>query len=190
MSMMPYTPEVVRIIRLAPKTGLGRAVVLAQLGWDDAMFDRVCQRHGIDFGGREAAASVVAAEPATVKTPLSSPAMLRPHRRSPVPTVTRDMTSIMLCVSAGTKEVLQRAASAAHSAVAPIVLAILTDSLASGEAVRCGPYLGPRRGCYVSVAMERSVKAALKQAMTKAGHPNLSAFGAALIERHLSRTAS
>ena len=189
MPMMPYTPDAVRIIRSAPKSGLGRAAILAQLGWDDAMLDRVCQRHGIDFRALATPPPTAAPETATVKTPLPALAR-RSHRRSPAPaTVPRDMTSIMICVSATAKEALQSAAHAAWSAVGLLANTMLMQSLASGEAARCPEYQGPRRGCYVSIAMERSMRAALKQAMAAAGHPNMSIFGAAIIERHLVRAA-
>lgn len=46
--MTPYTIDAVRLIKAQIQQGQPSDYVRNALGWDASMFDRVCQRHGID----------------------------------------------------------------------------------------------------------------------------------------------
>lgn len=49
--VVPYTPASVEMIRAGANGGRSRGELIAATGWDDGMFDRVCERHHIELVG-------------------------------------------------------------------------------------------------------------------------------------------
>lgn len=169
----PYTVDAVQAIRFAAKRGQSGSEVRESLGWNTAMFDRVCSKHGITF--------VKASVPdAAAAKSLPDDNSLTPAKQPPC-----QGRSCNININEITKAKVYRCAAAENSTISRYLVNILVEALSSGTAATCSPYVGPPRSTYICCTVTPAIYEALERAMGHNRHRSVGAFVAALIDQHL-----
>jgi hypothetical protein len=180
--MTPYTPATVDLIRDAATQGKRRGEIRNDLGWDDGMLDRICQRHSIVFYNSSDAPQKPSSKTDNQVCSRSQSAGI--HHDTHPNQVGLDRTSITICISPTSRARLESCGDQHLSGYCSMIL---------HEANLAGfpnwhAYRGDQRVEYVTVVMSRDEKIRLTQAANKHGE-SLSSFCAAVLERHLEGVA-
>jgi hypothetical protein len=176
-----YTPDAVKALRHAFNTNVPRSIVQAHLGWDDAMFDHICNKHEIAYSPAPRIRSNDLVLDELDEQPISAACV----KRRPL----KVKTNVTLCLNRPTRDELVSRAQAAGMAIGPFARAILRDFVDSCATLNCWvpKNLSVRTREYVSVKLQDDLMASLTALLEGAGNPTLSALCSFIVSRHLMR---